>query len=135
MNLESIVKNIYNKLNNAKYIIKDWAIIDELRYKEIKNKITITGIGSLEANRHNEITCILESKRKFYYIKWSDKFISLAQGESEYKLLLQVVNIFAVNINAILNTPNKKLSSLKEILQVIGFKLNKKAKQDLEFFT
>lgn len=135
MNLQSIVKNIYDKLNNTKYIVKNWAIIDDVLYNSLKNKVTITGIGNLEINKYNELTCLLESKKNFYFIKWNSKFISIAQGESEYKLLLQIVNIFAINTESILNTETSKVASLKEILEVIGFKLNKKAKKDLEFFT
>lgn len=135
MNLQSIVKNIYDKLSNTQLIVKNWAIIDDQLYKTLKNKVTITAIGNLEINKYNELTCLLESKKNFYFIKWNSKFISIAQGESEYKLLLQIVNIFAINTNAILNTDSNKTESLKEILKIIGFKLNKKAKRDLEFFT
>lgn len=135
MNINQIVKNIYNKLGNIKYTIGDWFIIDDIQYKKIKNKVTLYSINNINVNAHNEITCLLESKNKFYFIKWNHRFISIIESETEYGLAINDITIFAINSLALEGKDSTNKYKLKDILDTIGFKLSKKIKKDLEYFT
>jgi hypothetical protein len=135
MNLNDLVSEIYKKLNNTKYFVNGWAIIDDTSYNKIKNKILINNINNITINNHNEYTCLLESKSKYYFIKWNNRFISIVESETEYGLLLNNINIFAINTLAITNNKiDNNIHSPKEILKIIGFKLNKKVKSNLDYF-
>jgi hypothetical protein len=135
MNINDLVTQIYKKLTNANVYKLGWAILDENLYNKINDKILITSIDNLNKNEHKESTCLLEDKDQYYLIKWNDKFISINESDNEYGLVLNELNIYAINaIKALENKPNLKTPSLKKVLKIIGFKLSKKAKEHLNYF-
>lgn len=133
--IEEIVKNIYNKLGDIKYTKGEWFIIDDLLYKKINNKITLKCVNNIALNSNKELVCLVESKDKYYFIKWNGKFISVIESETEYGLAINDVNIFAINSMSLLGQPNKKDYNVEDILKIIGFKLSKKLKLDFKYFT
>ena len=135
MNINDLVAQIYKKLTSTNIYRLGWAILDEKLYKKINNKILIVNIGNLNRNEYKESTCLLENKDKYYLIKWNDKFISINESDTEYGLVINELNIYAINaIKALEEKPTLKAPSLKQVLKIIGFKLSKKAKEHLNYF-
>lgn len=135
MNINDLVAQIYKKLTSTNIYRLGWAILDEKLYKKINNKILIINIGNLNRNEYKESTCLLENKDKYYLIKWNDKFISINESDTEYGLVINELNIYAINaIKALEEKPTLKAPSLKQVLKIIGFKLSKKAKEHLNYF-
>jgi len=137
IDLNKEIQKIYDLLIDSKETRGDWAIIQPEISKKIRNKINIININNVITNEFKEKILLVESKKEYYYIKYSGKFISLISSENEYGLAIAPpVQVYAVNLEAISkpNEPNKVYSP-KEILKTIGFKLSKKALKDLEDFT
>lgn len=135
MNINDLVSQIYKKLTSTNIYRLGWAILDEKLYKKINNKILIVNIGNLNRSEYKENTCLLENKDKYYLIKWNDKFISINESDTEYGLVINELNIYAINaIKALEEKPTLKAPSLKQVLKIIGFKLSKKAKEHLNYF-
>lgn len=135
MNINDLVSQIYKKLTSTNIYRLGWAILDEKLYKKINNKILIVNIGNLNRSEYKESTCLLENKDKYYLIKWNDKFISINEADTEYGLVINELNIYAINaIKALEENPELKTPSLKQVLKIIGFKLSKKAKEHLNYF-
>jgi hypothetical protein len=135
MNLNDLVAKIYKKLTNSNLYKLGWAILDEDYYKLINSKVLITNVNNININKHNENTCLLESKNKYYLIKWNDKFIAVNESDTEYGLILNELNIYAINaIGALENRNDLKTPSLSKVLKIIGFKLSKKTREDLKDF-
>lgn len=135
MNINDLVAQIYKKLTSTNIYRLGWAILDEKLYKKINNKILILNIGNLNRSEYKESTCLLENKDRYYLIKWNDKFISINESGTEYGLVINGLNIYAINATkALEEKPTLKAPSLKEVLKIIGFKLSKKAKEHLNYF-
>jgi hypothetical protein len=135
MNINDLVAQIYKKLTSTNIYKLGWAILDEKLYKKINNKILIVNIGNLNRSEYKESTCLLENKDRYYLIKWNDKFISINEADTEYGLVINELNIYAINaIKALEENPELKTPSLKQVLKIIGFKLSKKAKEHLNYF-
>ena len=135
MNINDLVAQIYKKLTSTNIYRLGWAILDEKLYNKINNKILIVNIGNLNRNEYKESTCLLENKDRYYLIKWNDKFISINESDTEYGLVINELNIYAINaIKALEEKPTLKAPSLKQVLKIIGFKLSKKAKEHLNYF-
>jgi len=131
------IQKIYDLLLDSKETRGDWAIIQPEISKKIRNKISIININNVLSNEFKERIILAETKKEYYYIKYSGKFISLISAETEYGLAIAPpVQVYAVNLEAI-SKPNEpsKAYSPKEILKTIGFKLSKKVIKDLEDFT
>lgn len=137
IDLNKEIQKIYDLLIDSKEVRGDWAIIQPKISKKIRNKVTIININNIINNEFNEKILFVESKKEYYYIKYSGKFISLISAENEYGLAIAPpIQVYAVNLEAISkpNEPNKAYTP-KEILKTIGFKLSKKAIKDLDDFT
>jgi hypothetical protein len=138
MNESSInnqIKKIYDALINSSKLIGNWAIVNNDIYKTINNKVTIKNINEIKVNTFNETIISVESKSKYYLIKYSPKFISIIVSDTEYGVFLQNITIFALNILTLNNQEDKVKYKHKDILRICGFKLSKRAIKDLDDFT
>ena len=133
-NINNKIKQIYNKIQSSINIVKGWIIIDEALNNKIKNKLIIINIGNINSEiNSNTLTMniLCETKNKYYYIKYSPQFIGIIESDTEYGLVLNTYDIYAVNSQALENSPpfNKNLLNIKDIFDIVGFKLSKNAKE------
>jgi len=133
--LEDKLEEYYYKLQNPSLIIGDWAIVDKTALDKL-NKITLTNINEVN-NYATERLITTESKNNYIVIKYSPSFIATKVINKEYDYLLKDWDLIAINKNTIYKveseTPNKVMSN-KEIIEFLGFKLNKKFIKNLEYF-
>ena len=134
--LESKLEEYYYKLQNPSEVIGDWAIVDRTALNKL-NKITLTNINEVN-NRESERLITTESKNNYIVIKYSPSFIATKVINNEYNYLLKDWDLIAVNKDTLYKaeseTPNKLMTN-KEIIEFLGFKLNKKFIKNLEYFS
>jgi hypothetical protein len=130
--LNKKILKYYNKLSNPTLTIGDWNITDERELKKL-NKITLTAISDIRLSKTEYIICA-ESKSKYIVFKYNPAFIASKEIDREYEYLLKDWNLIAVNKDYIYKGTTKASIEPKEILKIIGIKLNRKAKEDLESF-
>jgi hypothetical protein len=130
--LEEKLEEYYDKLKNPKKIIDNWAIIDIDTFDSLK-KITLTSINNVIIGELDN-TITTETKKNYIIIKYSPNFIATKVIDNEYDYLLKDWDLIAVDMHT-LKKINNKLISNKEIIKLLGFKLNKKARLDLDYFT
>jgi len=130
--LEEKLELYYDKVKNPSKIIDNWAIIDIDAFNAL-NKITIISINNIS---HGEIDRIIttETKNKYIIIKYSPSFIATKVIDTEYDYLIKDWDLIAVDRDTIYKENISKIISNKEIMKLLGFKLNKKARLDLEYF-
>jgi hypothetical protein len=133
--LESKLEEYYYKLQNPSLIIGDWAIVDKDALNKL-NKITLTNINEVN-NLVSDRLITTESKNNYIIIKYSPTFIATKVINKEYDYLLKDWDLIAVNKDTLYKaeseTPNKLMTN-KEIIEFLGFKLNKKFIKNLEYF-
>lgn len=129
--LEDKLEEYYNRVKNPKKIIDNWAIIDIDTLNSFK-KITLTSINNVTRGELDH-TITTETKKNYIIIKYSPNFIATKVIDNEYNYLLIDWDLIAVDMHT-LKKINNKLISNKEIIKLLGFKLNKKAKLDLDYF-
>jgi hypothetical protein len=134
--LESKLEEYYYKLQNPSLIIGDWAIVDKDALNKLK-KITLTNINEVN-NLVSDRLITTESKNNYIVIKYSPTFIATKVINNEYDYLLKDWDLIAVNKDTLYKaeseTPNKLMTN-KEIIEFLGFKLNKKFIKNLEYFS
>ena len=134
--LESKLEEYYYKLQNPSLIIGDWAIVDKDALNKL-NKITLTNINEVN-NLVSDRLITTESKNNYIIIKYSPTFIATKVINKEYDYLLKDWDLIAVNKDTLYKaeseTPNKLMTN-KEIIEFLGFKLNKKFIKNLEYFS
>jgi hypothetical protein len=134
--LEDKLEEYYYKLQNPSEVIGDWAIVDKTALNKL-NKITLTNINEVN-NRESERLITTESKNNYIVIKYSPSFIATKVINNEYNYLLKDWDLIAVNKDTLYKaeseTPNKLMTN-KEIIEFLGFKLNKKFIKNLEYFS
>jgi hypothetical protein len=130
--LEEKLELYYDKVKNPSKIIDNWAIIDIDAFDAL-NKITITNISNVS---HGEVDRIIttETKNKYVIIKYSPSFIATKVIDTEYDYLIKDWDLIAVDRDTIYKENISKIISNKEIMKLLGFKLNKKARLDLDYF-
>lgn len=131
--LESKLEQYYYKLQNPSLIIGDWAIVDKTALDKL-NRITLTNINEVN-NLLTERLITTESKNNYIVIKYSPNFIATKVINKEYDYLLKDWDLIAVNKDSLYNEKAEKLMSNKEIIEFLGFKLNKKFIKNLEYFS
>jgi hypothetical protein len=134
--LNKKINNIYSKIREPKHICNNWIIVADSVYERYKNKLTIININNIQTELIADslgLTIMCESKHKYHLIKYTPQFIGIVEADTEYGLLTESYNIFAVNSEVITNSPpfNKNLLSIKDIFKVLGWKLNKETKDYL----
>ena len=130
--IEQKLEDYYNKLKHPAKIIDNWAIVDIDAFNKLK-KITLNNISNVS---YSEVDRIITAENKNYYIviKYSPNFIATKVIDTEYDYLLKDWDLIAIDRQVLYKGEVNKLMTNKEIIKFIGFKLNKKAIKDLEYF-
>ena len=130
--LEEKLELYYDKVKNPSKIIDNWAIIDIDAFDAL-NKITITNINNVTQGETDRIITT-ETKSNYIIIKYSPNFIATKVIDNEYDYLLKDWDLIAVDRDAIYKENISKLMSNKQIMKLLGFKLTKRSKADLDYF-
>ena len=127
----------YNKLNNPKYTIGDWAITNDTLYNRIKGKLNITAImgGHTETstallNSSKNIIC--ETKNKYIAFKFNNCFLCLRESDTEYGLVGEY-ELLAVNTKNIKQQATNVDVCIDKLFKLFEIKLSKKAKETLKY--
>jgi hypothetical protein len=131
--IEQKLEDYYNKLKHPAKIIDNWAIVDIDAFNKLK-KITLNNISNVS---YSEVDRIITAENKNYYIviKYSPNFIATKVIDTEYDYLLKDWDLIAVDRQTLYKGETNKLMTNKEIIKLLGFKLNKKAIKDLSYFS
>ena len=130
--LESKLSKYYEKFFNPTYTIRDWVIVDDIIYNKLNNKLNIVSIISYNKFA-NENIIIIETKKEYYAIKYSGRFVCIRKSETEYGLVCDTYDLLAINKVAV-NKDDVELMSFKNLCKILGWKLGKKAKEYLDYF-
>jgi len=130
--LEEKLELYYNKVKNPSKIINNWAIIDIDAFNKL-SKITLHNINNVSESKVDRIITT-ETKNNYIIIKYSPSFIATKVINKEYDYLLKDWDLIAVDRDTIYKENISKILSNKEIMKLLGFKLNKKARLDLDYF-
>ena len=130
--LEEKLELYYDKLKNPAKIINNWAIIDIDAFNKLK-KITLNNINNVSENDVDRLITT-ENKNNYIIIKYTPNFIATKVIDKEYDYLLNDWDLIAVDRESLSKEEPNKLMSNKEIIKFLGFKLNKRAKDNLEYF-
>jgi len=135
MNIKSLQDKLelyYDRLKHPQKIINNWAIIDLDLLNSLK-KIKLISINDISYYQSEKLITT-ESKNKFIIIKISFNFIAIKIVNNEYEFNIKDWDLLAVDRDHIYKEEETKPMTIKEIIKFLGFKLDKKAKQDLEYF-
>jgi hypothetical protein len=130
--LEEKLELYYYKVKNPSKIIDNWAIIDIDAFNKL-SKITLHNINNVSESKVDRIITT-ETKNNYIIIKYSPSFIATKVINKEYDYLLKDWDLIAVDRDTIYKENISKILSNKEIMKLLGFKLNKKARLDLDYF-
>jgi len=130
--LEEKLELYYDKLKNPAKIINNWAIIDIDAFNKL-NKITLNNINNVSQSDVDRIITT-ENKNNYIVIKYSPNFIATKVIDNEYDYLLKDWDLIAVDRETMYKGEPNKLMTNKEIIKLLGFKLSKRAKDNLEYF-
>ena len=130
--LEEKLELYYDKLKNPAKIINNWAIIDIDAFNKL-NKITLNNINNVSQSDVDRIITT-ENKNNYIVIKYSPNFIATKVIDNEYDYLLKDWDLIAVDRETMYKGEPDKLMTNKEIIELLGFKLSKRAKDNLEYF-
>jgi hypothetical protein len=130
--IEQKLEDYYDKLKHPAKIIDNWAIVDIDAFNRLK-KITLNNISNVS---YSEVDRIITAENKKYYIiiKYSHNFIATKVIDTEYDYLLKDWDLIAVDRQTLYKGETNKLMTNKEIIKLLGLKLNKKAIKDLSYF-
>ena len=131
--IEDKLEEYYNKLKHPAKIINNWAIIDIDAFNKLK-KITLNNISNVSNGEADRIITT-ESKNYYIIIKYNPNFIATKVINTEYDYLLQDWDLIAVDRETLYKGEANKLISNKEIIKLLGFKLTKKSRADLDYFS
>jgi len=130
--LEHKLEEYYDKLKHPAKIINNWAIIDIDAFNELK-KITLKNINNVSYGEVDRIITT-ENKNNYIIIKYSPNFIATKVIDKEYDYLLKDWDLIAVDREVMYKGESNKLMTNKEIIKLLGFKLTKNARANLEYF-
>jgi hypothetical protein len=142
---EKTIYDYYNKLKNPTYILKDWVIASDETYLKYKKKLTITDIISrIYDDVRDESIIVFEDKKRYYAIKYNDKFICIKPSETEYGLVIGDYSLLAINRyfayaeNKKEYKKNNKISpddlNIKYFCSLFEWKLTNRAKDNIDYF-
>lgn len=135
MNIKSLEDKLelyYDRLKSPPKIIKNWAIIDIDLLNNLK-KIKVISINDIYSYG-NEKIIVLEDKSKYIIIKVTFNFLAIKITNNEYEFNIKDWDLLAVDKDFLYKEKATKPMNNKEIIEFLGFKLDKKAKKDLEYF-
>ena len=130
--LEEKLELYYDKLKHPAKIINNWAIIDIDAFKKL-NKITINNINNVSEGKIDRIITT-ENKNNYIIIKYSPNFIATKVIDKEYDYLLKEWDLIAVDRQVLYKGEPNKVMTNKEIIKLLGFKLTKSSRANLEYF-
>ena len=130
--LEEKLELYYDKLKHPAKIIDNWAIIDIDAFNKLK-KITLNNINNVSENEVDRIITT-ENKNKYIVIKYSPNFIATKVIDKEYDYLLKDWDLIAVDRQVLYKGESNKVMTNKEIIKLLGFKLTKSSRANLEYF-
>ena len=130
--LEDKLELYYDKLKHPAKIIDNWAIIDIDAFNKLK-KITLNNINNVSENEVYRIITT-ENKNNYIIIKYSPNFIATKVIDKEYDYLLKDWDLIAVDRQVLYKGEANKVMTNKEIIKLLGFKLTKSSRANLEYF-
>lgn len=130
--LELKLSKYYEKFSNPRYVVGDWVIVDDSMYKQLKSKLNIVSILSNNLYE-NECVIVIETKKEYYVIKYSGRFICIRRSESEYGLVSDNYNLLAINKTAV-GKEDVEIIPFKDLCKILDWKLGKKAREYLDYF-
>jgi len=130
--LEHKLEEYYNKLKHPAKIINNWAIIDIDAFNKLK-KITLNNINNISYGEDDRIITT-ENKNNYIVIKYSPNFIATKVIDKEYDYLLKDWDLIAVDREVMYKGKSNKVMTNKEIIKLLGFKLTKSSRANLEYF-
>jgi hypothetical protein len=131
--LEEKLELYYDKLKHPAKIINNWAIIDIDAFNKL-HKITLTNINNVSQGEIDRIITT-ENKNNYIVIKYSPNFIATKVIDKEYDYLLKDWDLIAVDRETMYKGESNKLMTNKEIIKLLGLKLNKNSRANLEYFS
>jgi hypothetical protein len=131
--LEEKLELYYDKLKHPAKIIDNWAIIDIDAFNKL-NKITLNNINNVSESEVDRIITT-ENKNNYIVIKYNPNFIATKVIDKEYDFLLKDWDLIAVDRQALYKGESDKLMTNKEIIKLLGFKLTRKSRTDLDYFS
>jgi hypothetical protein len=131
--LEEKLEEYYDKLKHPAKIIDNWAIIDIDAFNKL-NKITLNNINNVSESQIDRIITT-ENKNNYIVIKYNPNFIATKVIDKEYDYLLKDWDLIAVDRQALYKGESDKLMTNKEIIKLLGFKLTRKSRTDLDYFS
>ena len=131
--LEEKLEEYYDKLKHPAKIIDNWAIIDIDAFNKL-NKITLNNINNVSESQIDRIITT-ENKNNYIVIKYNPNFIATKVIDKEYDFLLKDWDLIAVDRQALYKGESDKLMTNKEIIKLLGFKLTRKSRTDLDYFS
>jgi len=131
--LESKLSKYYQKFSNPKYVIGDWVIVEDSLYKQLNNKLNIVSLISYN-QYNNENIIVAETKKEYYAIKYSGRFVCVRKSETEYGLISDTYDLLAINKTAV-GKDDIEIIPFKDLCNLLGWKLGKKAKEYLDYFS
>ena len=138
-NLESF----YSQYKDPKYIIDDWAIVDNSFYESYKNKVKLTSIRinstAIPVKDIDEVyvnntqnTAYCETMDKYVKLRYNSNFIAVNIYEREYEYN-KGIKLVAIRKITDFNLSDKP-PEFKFILNILGWKASKKVLDNIEIF-
>ena len=131
--MEEKLEEYYDKLKHPAKIINNWAIIDIDAFNKL-NKITLNNINNVSESEIDRIITT-ENKNNYIVIKYNPNFIATKVIDKEYDYLLKDWDLIAVDRQALYKGESDKLMTNKEIIKLLGLKLTRKSRIDLDYFS
>ena len=139
----SNLNNFYEMYKHPTYVIANWNIVNNKEYNKYKNKVNIISanyysvVVDLEAEspveeliKSNQIIVNCETKKEYISIKYNPNFIVTAISDTEYGMIGKEITLLAIKNTKDL-TLNKDMPRFKEVLEVLGWKISRKAYANL----
>ena len=130
--IELKLSKYLDKFSNPAYSLGDWVVVDDLLYKKLKNKLTIYSIISNNLFA-NECVIVIETKKEYYAIKYSGRFVCVRRSDTEYGLVSGEYEILAVN-KVLREDEDSNIIPFKDLCKILDWKLGKKAREYLDYF-
>jgi hypothetical protein len=130
--IEHKLEEYYNRLTNPSKIINNWAIIDIDAFNKL-SKITLHNINNISQGASDRIITT-ENKNNYIIIKYSPNFIATKVIDKEYDYLLKDWDLIAVDRQTLYKGEANKVMTNKEIIKLLGFKLTKISRANLDYF-
>jgi hypothetical protein len=130
--IEIKLSQYLDKFTNPTYSLGDWIVVNDLLYKKLKNKLNIYSIISYNLFG-NQVIVVIETKKEYYAIKYSGRFVCVRRSDTEYGLVVGDYEILAVN-KVLREDEDSDIIPFKDLCNILDWKLGKKAREYLDYF-